>query len=124
MLASFAQLGRQQQSNDKVINFTYSNQDKDELGGIGSNLVTKKILAAGVVSNKQNSLENNSGSSGGGGGGSSNVEKKTTFAALPNTTTWQQQSNQQIMNAEANNTGKRKEKFNFCQVTILISSFI
>ncbi|XP_015522399.2 patronin isoform X6 [Neodiprion lecontei] len=80
-LASFAQLGRQ--SSDKVINFTYSNQEKDD------NLLKK----AGIVAKKQ--VQNN---------GSTSGEKKTTFAALPNTTTWQQQSNQHMQQAETNTT--------------------
>ncbi|XP_048508204.1 patronin isoform X11 [Athalia rosae] len=80
-LASFAQLGRQ--NSEKVINFTYSNQEKDD------NLLKK---AGGVVGKKQ--IQNN---------GNTLAEKKTTFAALPNTTTWQQQSNQQMLQAESNN---------------------
>lgn len=82
-LASFAQLGRQ--SSEKVINFTYSNQDKDEAA-------LKK--ATNIVAKKQQNQNN----------GNSN-EKKTTFAALPNTTTWQQQSNQQNTQAESNAGG-------------------
>ncbi|XP_033208972.1 patronin isoform X3 [Belonocnema kinseyi] len=70
-LASFANLGRQ--TAEKVINFTYTEQEKEE------------ALAKSNLANKKHVQTNGNGL----------AEKKTSFATLPNTTTWQQQSNQQ-----------------------------
>ncbi|XP_051154754.1 patronin isoform X4 [Leptopilina boulardi] len=76
-LASFANLNRQ--TSEKGINFTYTEQERDE-AIVKSNLANKKH-----------------GQTNGNGFG----EKKTTFATLPNTTTWQQQSNQQNQQSES-----------------------
>lgn len=81
-LASFANLNRQ--TSEKGINFTYTEQERDE-AIVKSNLANKKH-----------------GQTNGNGFG----EKKTTFATLPNTTTWQQQSNQQNQQSESHSVGE------------------
>ncbi|XP_066580923.1 patronin-like isoform X3 [Prorops nasuta] len=75
-LASFANLSRQ--SSEKGINFTYTEQDRDDMS------VKSSFL------NKKHGQTNGNGIQ----------EKKTTFATLPNTTTWQQQSNQHSQQME------------------------
>ncbi|KAG7199626.1 hypothetical protein KM043_014228 [Ampulex compressa] len=75
-LTSYANLSRQ--SSEKGINFTYTEQERDDAS-------TKSSF-----SNKKHGQSNSNG----------NGEKKTTFATLPNTTTWQQQSNQQTQQME------------------------
>ena len=81
-LASFANLSRQ--TSEKGINFTYTEQEKEE------------ALAKSNLANKKHGQTNGNGL----------AEKKTTFATLPNTTTWQQQSNQQNQQSENQSVGK------------------
>ena len=81
-LASFANLSLQ--SSEKGINFTYTEQEREE------------ALAKSNLANKKHGQSNGNGL----------AEKKTTFATLPNTTTWQQQSNQQNQQSEHQPVGK------------------
>lgn len=75
-MASFANLSRQ--SSEKGINFTYMEQEREDM-------TAKSSFTA-----KKHGQSNGNG----------NNEKKTTFATLPNTTTWQQQSSQQSQQME------------------------
>ncbi|XP_011152201.1 patronin isoform X1 [Harpegnathos saltator] len=75
-MASFANLSRQ--SSEKGINFTYTEQERED------------TIAKPSLTMKKHGQSNGNG----------NGEKKTTFATLPNTTTWQQQSSQQSQQME------------------------
>lgn len=81
-LASFANLNRQ--NSEKGINFTYTEQERDE------------AIVKSNIANKKHGQTNGNGF----------AEKKTTFATLPNTTTWQQQSNQQNQQNENQSVGE------------------
>lgn len=81
-MASFANLSRQ--SSEKGINFTYTEQERED------------AVAKSSLTMKKHGQSNGNG----------NGEKKTTtFATLPNTTTWQQQSSQQSQQMEQHSVG-------------------
>lgn len=81
-MASFANLSRQ--SSEKGINFTYTEQERED------------AVAKSSFTMKKHGQSNGNG----------NGEKKTTFATLPNTTTWQQQSSQQSQQMEQHSVGR------------------